>query len=179
MTALRRLIHSLLIGAACLMLAAPATARTAHDFSLPGIDGAPLPLSAYAGKPILVVNTASFCGFTPQYEGLQELWSRYRDQGFILIGAPSQDFRQEHSDEAAVKRFCEINFGIDFPMTAIISVRGPDAHPLFQWFAEQSNAPRWNFNKYLIDGDGRLVKSYGSSARPAAIAKDVEALLSR
>ncbi len=164
----------LLVAAAA---ASPATARSAYDFTFENIDGGPLPLEAYRGRPMLVVNTASFCGFTPQFEGLQALWTEYRDRGFVLIGAPSQDFRQEHDDIEAVKNTCEVVFGIDFPMTNFVSVRGPQAHPFFAWAASETSAPSWNFNKYLIDREGRIVRKYGAADAPEAIAADIEALL--
>lgn len=167
------------------LIAAPAAAdpaaaardQTAHDFSLPGIDGAPIDLSAYKGKPILVVNTASRCGYTGQYEGLQQLWDKYRDQGLVVIGAPSGDFRQELATADKVKDFCEITFGITFPMTDILHVRGPEAHPFFAWAAERSRAPSWNFNKYLIGKDGSLLRYYDAMERPEEIGLDVEAAL--
>ena len=155
-------------------LTTPAPARdaerplTAHDFTFTSIDGEPLALADFAGRPLIVVNTASRCGFTGQYAGLQEIWERYRGQGLMLIGAPSQDFNQELASEAEVKEFCEVNFGLDFPMTEIISVKGPDAHPFYAWAAEQAGAPQWNFNKYLIDGEGKLTARLSSSDRPAS-----------
>lgn len=158
-------------------LAPRAIAQTAYDFTFESIDGGEMPLEAYRGKPMLVVNTASFCGYTYQYEGLQALWERYRDRGFVLVGAPSEDFNQEYGSDAEVKNFCEVTFGIDFPMTTLVSVRGAEAHPFFAWAAAQTSAPRWNFNKYLIDGEGRVVRKYDSSDRPDAIAADIEALL--
>lgn len=164
-------------GAALANPPAPPSGALAHDFSFPGIDGAPLDLGAYRGSPMLVVNTASRCGFTGQYDGLQALWDRYRDQGFVLVGAPSGDFRQELASADEVKAFCEINYGITFPMTDIIHVRGPKAHPFFAWAAQESRAPSWNFNKYLIGRDGRLLRHYGSSDRPEKIAQDIEAAL--
>ena len=147
--------------------AAPA-ARTAHDFAFTSIEGAPMPLAQFKGKAVLVVNTASRCGFTPQYDGLQTLWERYRERGLVVIGAPSNAFRQELASEAAVKEFCEVNFDIDFPMTELISVRGGDAHPFFAWAAEEKGAPKWNFYKYLVDPEGRLVDWFGSMASPTS-----------
>lgn len=154
---------------AALFLAPVATAgdaRTAHDFSFTAIEGGPLPMSDFAGKPVLVVNTASRCGFTHQYDRLQALYDAYRDRGFVVLGVPSQDFRQELATSEDVKKFCEVNFGLDFPMTEIEKVRGDDAHPLFRWLAGQGAAPAWNFNKFLIAPDGRFVAHYGSSVRP-------------
>lgn len=174
---LRLVPTALSLGAAALGLAAalaaphPAEARaeraaSGHDFAFPGIDGAPLALSDYAGQPLLVVNTASRCGFTHQYDALQTIWERYRDAGLVVIGAPSNDFRQELKDAAAVKQFCEVHFGIDFPMTDIVGVTGGDAHPFFAWAAAQQGAPSWNFHKYLVDADGRLVARFPSRVGP-------------
>ncbi|MEL6980051.1 MAG: glutathione peroxidase [Pseudomonadota bacterium] len=158
-------------------LAGSQTAANAHRFTLPGIDGEPLPLAQFRGQPILVVNTASHCGFTGQYEGLQALWSAYRDQGLMVIGAPSDDFNQEYGSAAEVKAFCEGVFAVDFPLTDILHVKGADAHPFFAWAAAQSRAPSWNFNKYLIGADGALIRHYPSSATPAKIERDIKALL--
>ena len=141
-------------------------ATNAHDFVFTAIEGDPLPMSRYAGKPVLVVNTASRCGFTYQYDGLQALYDRYRDEGLIVLGVPSQDFRQELATSEEVKKFCEVNFDLDFPMTEIEGVRGKDAHPLFRWLADQGAKPDWNFNKFLIDPDGEFVMKYGSSVKP-------------
>ena len=158
------------------------SSRRAHEFSFTGIDGEAMPLSQFAGRAMLVVNTASRCGFTGQYDGLQALWERYRDRGLVVIGVPSDDFRQELDSNAAVKDFCEMNYGIDFPMTAINHVKGRQAHPFYAWAAEVMGiAPRWNFHKYLVDGDGRLVASFATSVEPLSrqITDAVEQALSR
>ena len=148
-------------------LAAPARAgTTAHDFAFESIDGGRLALSRFAGRALLVVNTASRCGFTYQYEALQGVWERYRDRGLTVLGVPSDQFRQELSSEAEVKAFCETNFAIDFPMTAITPVAGRDAHPFYAWVAERFGAPRWNFHKYLIDPAGRPVAGFGTGTDP-------------
>ena len=122
---------------------------SAFDFSFPSIDGAQLDLSDYRGKALLVVNTASRCGFTPQYTGLQTLWSDYRDKGLVVIGVPSDNFGgQELDSEAEVKQFCEVNFNIDFPMTAITQIKGDSAHPFYKCAKEQvgmMGKPKWNF----------------------------------
>lgn len=162
--------------------AAAAGAATAHDFAFTDIDGAPMPLARFAGKPLLVVNTASRCGFTGQYAGLQGLWERYRDRGLVVIGVPSDAFNQELSTDAAVKDFCEMNYSVDFPLTQITEIRGPRAHPFYAWAAQAlgpSNAPRWNFHKYLIDGEGRAVAAFGTSVEPtsAKVVSAVEKLL--
>lgn len=138
-----------------------------HDFT--AIEGHPLPLEQFRGRPMLVVNTASFCGFTKQYAELQELWERYRDQGLVVLGVPSNDFAQEMDDNAAIQEFCEVQFGIDFPMTEQVAVRGAASHPLFVEFREvlgQGAGPNWNFFKFLIAADGRVVASWPSRTAP-------------
>ncbi len=156
-----------------MVVAMAPTARasdTAHAFTFQSIDGGPLPLSDYAGQAVLVVNTASRCGFTRQYDGLQALWTAYRARGLVVLGVPSNDFGgQEPGSEAEIKRFCEVNFGIDFPMTEKVSVRGRNAHPFYQWAASELGAqatPQWNFHKYLVAPDGRLVAAFPSSVEP-------------
>ncbi len=144
--------------------------RTAYDYSLATLAGEPIELSRFAGKPILLVNTASKCGFTPQYEGLQALWSHYRARGLTVIGAPCNDFgNQEPATDADIKAFCTTNYGVSFPMAAKLHVRGPQAHPLFAWLAEQGGVlsrPRWNFYKYLIGRDGSLQTWFSSLTKP-------------
>ncbi|TVR96744.1 MAG: glutathione peroxidase [Rhodospirillales bacterium] len=151
---------------------ADSRSHNAHDFTFVGIDGTPLPLSDFSGKAVLVVNTASFCGFTRQYESLQGLWSTYRDRGLIVLGVPSNDFgSQEPGDEAAIRDFCEVTFGIDFPLTAKVHVKGADAHPFYRWAAGELGAiaaPRWNFHKYLVAPDGRLVDWFSSVTPPTS-----------
>ena len=158
---------------ATLMTAAgafPAMAESAHDSSFNAIEGGDLPMSQFKGKAVLVVNTASFCGYTPQYEGLQSLWSEYRDKGLVVLGVPSNDFgAQEPGTEAEIKDFCEANFDVDFPLTAKEVVKGSDAHPFYQWAAAEkgaSNAPRWNFHKYLVAPDGSLAEAFPSRVEP-------------
>lgn len=175
---MRNWIGSMVFGFASLA-AGFAAASNAHEFAFTGIDGEALPLSQYEGRSVLVVNTASRCGFTYQYDGLQELWTRYRDQGLVVLGVPSDDFNQELGSEAEVKEFCEVNFALDFPMTEITHVKGADAHPFFAWAAAQSAAPRWNFYKYLIGPDGELIDSYSSMTKPMSgtLTKEIERLL--
>jgi len=159
-----------------------AAETSAHDFSFTSIDGTPMPLSHYRGKAILLVNTASRCGYTHQYDGLQALWDSYRDRGLVVLGVPSDDFNQELESEAAIKRFCAVNFAIDFPMTERQTVRGRDAHPLYRWIADtrgRSAAPRWNFYKYLITPDGQIAGNWPSSTAPESneLRKAIEAVL--
>lgn len=153
----------------------------AYDFSFRKIDGGALPLSAWRGKPVLVVNTASECGYTPQYAGLEKLWQRYRDRGFVLLGVPSNDFgAQEPGSESEIKSFCETNYAVDFPLAAKEPVTGNHAHPFYQWVATtESGAPRWNFHKYLIAPDGSLAGAWASRVGPEdkAITDAIEAAL--
>jgi len=137
------------------------------SFSFPSIDGGEINLEKWRGQPVLVVNTASRCGYTRQYDGLQALYDTYRDQGLVVLAVPSNDFRQELASDDAVKDFCEVNFALDFPMTTITSVRGETAHPFYKWLeTEVGFTPRWNFNKVLIAPDGSVAATFGSNARP-------------
>lgn len=157
--------------------------KNAHDFEFNGIDGAPLPLAGFEGKAVLVVNTASECGFTSQYAGLQRLWEQNRDRGLVVLGVPSNDFgAQEPGDESTIAGFCEGQFGVDFPMTGKVRVIGGDAHPFYAWIAEtlgEDAAPRWNFHKYLIDGKGELAAMWPSKVEPlsAEIAEAIDTAL--
>lgn len=145
---------------------------TAHDFSFTSIDGAPLPLKGFAGKAVLVVNTASACGLTPQYKGLQALWEGGKNRGLVVLGVPCNDFgAQEPGTEKEVKTFCETRFGVTFPMTEKQAVIGAAAHPFYQWAAEllgEAGTPRWNFHKFLIGKDGALAATFGSRTDPEA-----------
>jgi glutathione peroxidase len=166
---------------------APATAAspaaTAHDFSFVAIDGGPLPLSKFAGKAVLVVNTASFCGYTHQYADLQELWRHYRERGLVVLGVPSNDFgAQEPGSSSEIKQFCEVNFDIDFPLTEKQIVSGESAHPFYQWARQQlgrDTAPQWNFHKYLVSPNGRLAAWFPTRVPPASprFAAAIEAVL--
>jgi glutathione peroxidase len=151
--------------------AAPRTLDWAQ-IPLPGIEGGALPAEQFRGKVVMVVNTASFCGYTYQYKALEQVWARYRDRGLVLLGVPSNDFGdQEPGSDAAIKAFCDATFGVDFPMLAKQDVRGDKAHELFRWFSTETNgagAPRWNFYKYLIGRDGRLISWYSNTVEPDA-----------
>ena len=130
-------------------------------------DEKPQALCQYAGQVVLVVNTASFCGFTPQYKGLEALYAKYKDRGLVVLGFPSNDFSQEPESNAKIADFCDNTFGVKFPMFTKTSVRGADAVPLFKQLTEQTGTtPKWNFYKYLISRDGKTVKSYGSITGP-------------
>jgi glutathione peroxidase len=147
--------------------------KTAYAFDFTGLGGDPLPLRQFAGRPMVVVNTASKCGFTPQYSGLQAVWQRYKERGLVVLGVPSNDFaHQEPGSSSEIASFCSVNYGVDFPMTGKVHVRGAEAHPLFRWIAAQgglfSPRPRWNFFKYLFDRDGGLVTWFSSLTAPQA-----------
>jgi len=156
---------------------------SAYDFGFTTIDGEALPLNAYRGRPLLIANTASFCGFTPQLAELEKVWRRYRPRGLIVIGVPSNDFgEQEPGSAAEIKQFCSSRYAVDFPLTEKQRVIGTAAHPLFRWIAEtlgDAGAPRWNFHKYLIGPDGGLAGAWPSSVRPVddAIIAELEKLL--
>ncbi|MEM1129903.1 MAG: glutathione peroxidase [Pseudomonadota bacterium] len=151
------------------VLALMMNVTAAFAFEFPSIDGGTIKLDDWAGRPVLVVNTASRCGFTPQYDGLQALYDRYRDRGLVVLTVPSNDFRQELASEAEVKEFCEVNFNLDMPMTEITKVRGAGAHPFYAWVAETEDfSPRWNFNKILIDPEGQVAATFGSTTRPTS-----------
>lgn len=159
--------RDILIGVLASPFAVPAfSAAPPADFTFPSIDGGILDLASYRGNPVLVVNTASRCGFTDQYDGLQALYDRYRDRGLTVLGVPSNTFRQELADADAIKAFCEVNFAIDFPMTGLLDVRGPDAHPFYRWAASQGVEPGWNFHKILLDGQGAIAASFGTQVTP-------------
>lgn len=148
------------------------TGTTAHDFAFTSIAGGPLPLESFEGRAVLVVNTASRCGYTPQYADLQSVWERYRDRGLVVLGVPSNDFGgQEPGTEAEIKEFCEVNFNVNFPMTSKVQVTGDGAHPFYGWAAAELGpdaTPRWNFHKYLIAPDGRLVGWFPTPTSPTA-----------
>jgi glutathione peroxidase len=157
---------------------------SAHDFDFVSIDGGALPLRAWKGKPVLVVNTASFCGYTPQYKGLEALWRRYKDRGLVLLGVPSNDFGgQEPGSAAEIKAFCE-TYDVSFPLSRKEKVTGDDAHPFYRWIAAElgeGGAPRWNFHKYLIGGDGLLAGAWPSGVTPLSkyITEAVDAALAK
>lgn len=151
-----------------------------RDFRFASIDGGFLDMSDWAGQPVLVVNTASQCGFTGQYAGLQQLYDTYRDAGLVVFAVPSDDFNQELATAADVKDFCEMNFGLDMPMADITRIKGKAAHPFYQSVKDETGfAPRWNFNKVLVGPDGAVIATWGSRTDPMspAITDAVEALL--
>ena len=148
----------------------------AHDFSFTSIDGEPLPLTSFAGKAVLVVNTASKCGLTPQYEGLEKLYRDYRDQGLVVLGVPCNQFAgQEPGTEEEIKAFCQVKFDVDFPMTSKVDVKDGTRHPFYAWAEEKLGTPAvpvWNFHKILIGADGEAAGPL-ASARDGARALDL------
>lgn len=144
--------------------------KFAYDFEFHTIDGAPLPLETYRDKVVLVVNTASQCGLTPQYEGLEKLYSDYKDQGLVVLGVPCNQFAgQEPGTEAEIKDFCETKFNIDFPLTAKADVKGDTAHPFYKWAKDvlgEPAEPVWNFHKILVGKDGKLIRAFGPRTEP-------------
>jgi glutathione peroxidase len=179
--------RSILAGLAVLA-AAPALGQrsrmTAHEFSFTSIDGAKLPLADWRGRPVLVVNTASFCGYTPQYTGLEALWRRYKDRGLVVLGVPSNDFGQQEPGSAKeIKEFCE-TYEVGFPLAEKQKVVGGEAHPFYRWVVAElgeAGAPRWNFHKYLVAPDGTLAGAWPSRVDPLApeITREIEPLLTR
>lgn len=157
---------------------------TIADFTVDTNKGEPLDLKGKLGTVLLVVNTASKCGFTPQYDGLEKLYQTYKDRSFEVLGFPCNQFgAQEPGNADEIEQFCKVNFGVTFPLMAKIDVNGADASPLFDWMKSEkkglmgTTAIKWNFTKFLIDRQGRVVKRYGPTDTPASIAKDIEALL--
>ena len=153
-----------------------------YDFKINSITGDQIDLKDFKGKPVLIVNTASYCGFTKQYNDMQELWEKYRDRGLIVLGVPSNSFNQEKSDNSAVKEFCEVNFNINFPLTEITDVKGDNAHEIYKWAKAnygKSAVPKWNFYKILINREGKIEDTYASLTSPTSnkITKKIENLL--
>jgi len=157
---------------------------TVYGFSAPTLTGRDVSLKDYAGKVILVVNTASKCGFTPQYKGLEQLYRDYKDQGLVILGFPCNQFgQQEPGGKAQISEFCELNYGVSFPMFDKVDVNGPKAHPLFNFLTEEkpgvlgSKKIKWNFTKFLINRQGEVVKRFAPLTTPAALASHIKALL--
>ena len=157
---------------------------SAHEYTFPALEGGEIDLAQFRGHPVLIVNTASECGFTPQYAGMQTLYDTYRDRGLVVLGVPSNDFgEQEPGDARAIAEFCTRRYGVTFPLSAKQSVIGEQAHPFFQWLETQGGEavrPRWNFHKYLLGPDGTLREVWASKVEPMApeVVAAVEAALS-
>jgi glutathione peroxidase len=143
-------------------------ASSVHEFSLPAIDGAPAPLSAYKGKVVLIVNVASQCGFTPQYTGLEKLYEKYKDKGLVVLGFPANNFgAQEPGTNDEIKTFCTRNYHVTFPMYAKVSVKGTDKAPLYKYLTDSVGGEvKWNFTKFLVDGDGKVISRFESAVEP-------------
>jgi glutathione peroxidase len=154
-----------------------------YDFSATSLDGKPVDLSEYEGKAVLVVNTASKCGFTPQYEGLEKLYEQYADDGLVVLGFPCDQFgHQEPGGDEEIGEFCQRNYGVSFPMFSKVDVNGSNAHPLYQWLRKVKGGVlgdriKWNFTKFLVDREGNVVKRYPSTTTPAKLEGDVKKVL--
>jgi len=155
-----------------------------YDFEAQQIDGQRVPLAQFRGKPMLIVNTASACGFTPQFAGLEELHRNYGPRGLVVLGFPCNQFgSQDPGSNEEIAQFCQANYGVSFPMMQKIAVNGAQAHPLYQWLTAEapgllgSKAIKWNFTKFLLDRDGRVLRRYAPQDAPAKLAKDIEAAL--
>ena len=157
---------------------------TVYDFEALTITGQSVPLDQYEGKPLLIVNTASACGFTPQFSGLEELHKTYGAKGLVVLGFPCNQFgAQDKGSNDEIAEFCQLNYGVSFPMMAKIDVNGSGAHPLYQWLSKEapgllgSKAIKWNFTKFLVGRDGQVIKRYAPTDTPKSVAKDIEAVL--
>ncbi len=156
--------------------------KVLYDFKIESITGELIDLNEFKDKVVLITNTASYCGFTKQYSDLQKLWQKYKDEGLIVLGVPSNSFNQEKSNEKDVKDFCEVNFNINFPMTKISEVKGDDAHEIFKWAKKnygKSAVPKWNFHKILINKKGKVEDTFASFTNPMSnkITSKIESLL--
>lgn len=176
---MKRFVQLFIGFAACLPLVTVVWAGVSgHRFS--NIDGGQLAMADWVGRPVLVVNTASQCAYTPQYAQLQTLYDRYKARGLVVLAVPSDDFRQELGSAEEVKEFCELTFGLDMPMTDITHVKGVSAHPFYAQVRDESGfEPRWNFNKVLIGPNGQVAATWGSGTRPLSkpVIQAIEALL--
>ncbi|MBK9348124.1 MAG: glutathione peroxidase [Burkholderiales bacterium] len=157
---------------------------TIYDFEALSTTGKPVALKQYAGKPMLIVNTASACGFTPQFAGLEELHKAYGAKGLVVLGFPCNQFgAQDKGSNDEIASFCQLNYGVSFPMMAKIDVNGGDAHPLYQWLCKEApgllgtKAIKWNFTKFLVGRDGQVIRRYAPTDTPQSLAKDIEAVL--
>ena len=158
--------------------------QSIYDFEAVSIDGKPARLATQRGKVMLIVNTASACGFTPQFAGLEKLWQDYSDKGLVVIGFPSNQFgAQDPGSNDEIASFCQINYGVSFPMMAKVDVNGAQAHPLWKWLQSEARgvlgtqAIKWNFTKFLVGRDGQVIKRYAPTDTPDSLRKDIEAAL--
>jgi glutathione peroxidase len=155
-----------------------------YDFEAISIEGKPAQLSTQRGKVLLIVNTASACGFTPQFAGLETLWETYRDQGLVVLGFPSNEFgSQDPGSDGEIASFCQLNYGVSFPMMSKVEVNGGNAHPLWKWLTKEapgflgSKGIKWNFTKFLVGRDGKVLKRYAPTDKPESIEGDIKAAL--
>jgi glutathione peroxidase len=160
------------------------SSQSIFDFEALSIEGKPAQLATQRGKVMLIVNTASACGFTPQFEGLEKLWETYRDKGLVVLGFPSNEFgAQDPGSDGEIASFCQLNYGVSFPMMSKVKVNGVEAHPLWKWLTKQapgilgSKSVKWNFTKFLVGRDGQVLKRYAPTDKPEAIVADIEAAL--
>jgi len=160
------------------------SASSVYEFEALSITGQPADLSSQRGKVLLITNTASACGFTPQFGGLEKLWQEYRDRGLVVLGFPSNQFgAQDPGSNEEIAAFCQLNFGVSFPMMAKVEVNGAQAHPLWKWLKAQApgllgtEGVKWNFTKFLVGRDGQVLKRYAPNDAPASLRKDIEAAL--
>ena len=145
--------------------------KTFFFFIIKSIEGNKIYLKDFKNNVILLVNTASYCGFTKQYDGLQKIYQKYKDKGLVVLGVPSNSFNQEKNDESKIKEFCDVNFSITFPMTSIYDVRGENAHPIYKWAKDnygKSAVPKWNFHKIIINKDGKIEETFSSLTKPTS-----------
>ena len=159
-------------------------AASVYDFEALSIEGKPAHLSTQRGKVLLIVNTASECGFTPQFDGLEKLWETYRDRGLVVVGFPSNQFGgQDPGSNDQIANFCQRNYGVSFPMMAKVDVNGANAHPLWKWLTAEkpgllgTQAIKWNFTKFLVGRDGQVIRRYAPTDTPESLKKDIEAAL--
>ena len=160
------------------------TATSVYDFEAVSIEGKPAHLTSQRGKVLLIVNTASACGFTPQFAGLETLWQRFRDRGLVVVGFPSNEFgAQDAGSNSEIASFCQLNYGVSFPMMGKVQVNGADAHPLWKWLTKEapgllgSQAVKWNFTKFLVGKDGKIIKRYAPTDPPESMRSDIEQAL--
>ena len=160
------------------------TPTSIYDFDALSIDGKPAQLASQRGKVLLIVNTASACGFTPQFAGLEALWKKYTDKGLVVVGFPSNQFgAQDPGSDGEIASFCQLNYGVSFPMMSKVKVNGGEAHPLWKWLTKEapgilgSKSIKWNFTKFLVGRDGTVLKRYAPNEKPEAITQDIEAAL--
>jgi len=182
-----RSVHASLVLGLVMIMAGSAAAANIYDFTLPSIDGKPMPLADFRGKVVLVVNVASRCGFTPQYSALESLYEKYKDQGFVIVGFPANNFgSQEPGTNEEIKTFCSRKYNVTFPMYSKVSVKGDDQTPLYQYLTKQTGRSiagdiKWNFTKFLVDRNGNVVQRFESAVTPdsAEVVSAVEKQLSQ